>query len=541
MANKRVTDVERELAVAQERTREQDRQVRLYADIVRNVQIGLTVWQPDAPRLPTGDDSVFTLCAFNPAAEKVTGFPLAPSLGMRLLEILPLAAGTPVDGILSRVARDGAVFDLTIERTRNPANPARALNIKVFPLPGGCVGFAFEDITAQAVERRLQAAEQDVLERIASGAPLTDSLTALVRAVEKRLPPMIGSILLVDADGRHIRHGAAPNLPEGYWRAIDGQPIGPRAGSCGTAAFLKRPVFVSDIETDPLWPDYRELALSFGLRACWSIPVLATDQRVLGTFAFYYRATRKPSESDLEITARASRIAGIAIERSQLEQQLRDLSAHGLSAVEEERTAIAREIHDELGQSLTALKMDIAWIERRAAAGELDRGALAEKLAAMSAMTDDVIKDVRRISAELRPGVLDHLGLVAAIEWQAQEFEERTGTTCVVRSTAGDAKLEGPLATAAFRIVQEALTNVSRHAQARQVDVSIALGPDGLALDVRDDGKGITPEAAQSRKSLGLLGMRERAHSFGGTATVEPVLPHGTIVKLRAPLPAGTP
>jgi signal transduction histidine kinase len=397
-----------------------------------------------------------------------------------------------------------------------------------------------EDITVQTVERRLQSAEQDVLERIASGAPLADSLAALVRAVERRLPPVIGSILLLDADGRHVRHGAAPNLPEGYWRAIDGAPIGPKAGSCGTAAFLKRAVFVSDIERDPLWDDYRELAMSQGLRACWSVPVLATDQRVLGTFAFYYRAPRKPVEADLEITARASRLAGIAIERSQLEQQLRDLSAHVVSAVEEERTGIAREIHDELGQALTALKMDIAWIARRTSAPtELDRPALLEKLGTMSAMTDEVIRQVRRICAELRPGVLDDLGLVAAIEWQAQEFQERTGTTCVVRSNPADAKLDAPLATAAFRIFQEALTNVSRHADARQVDVSIAVGDEELALEVRDDGSGITPEAAQSRKSLGLVGMRERAHRLGGRVTVEALVPHGTVVSLRAPVATG--
>ena len=352
---------------------------------------------------------------------------------------------------------------------------------------------------------------------------------------------MIGSVLLVDADGVHVRHGVAPNLPEAYWHAFDGVAIGPKVGSCGMAAFHKRTVIVADIATDPVWESFRDLALSHGLRACWSVPILTTDRRVLGTFGFYYRAPRSPDASDLEITARAARLAGIAIDRSQLEQQLRDLSAHIESALEEERTGIAREIHDELGQSLTALKMDIAWIDRRAASpsGELDRAELREKLATMSALTDEVIGQVRRISAELRPGVLDDLGLVAAIEWQAQDFEERTGTACVVRSNRGDANVDRSLATAVFRIFQEALTNVTRHAAAKRVEVTIAIDDAALSLDVRDDGTGITVEAAQSRKSLGLLGMREHAHRFGGSLVVEAATPQGTRVALRVPLPLG--
>jgi signal transduction histidine kinase len=536
LETKHVADVERELAVAQELTREQSQEVRRYADIVRNVQISLTVWAPTE----RGDARGFTLVAFNPAAEKITGFGLESSIGKSLVEIMPIAAGGTLESILPRVSRDRCVLEATIESTKNPANPSRTLSIKAFPVLDRYVGVAMEDVTAQTVERRLQSAEHDVLERIASGAPLADSLAALVLAVERRLPPVIGSVLLVDADGVHVRHGVAPNLPEAYWHAFDGVAIGPAVGSCGMAAFHKRTVIVTDIATDPLWEGFRDLALSHGLRACWSVPILTTDRRVLGTFGFYYRAPRSPAASDLEITARAARLAGIAIERSQLEQQLRDLSAHIESALEEERTGIAREIHDELGQSLTALKMDIAWIDRRASSpsGELDRAELHEKLATMSALTDEVIQQVRRISAELRPGVLDDLGLVAAIEWQAQEFEERTGTACVVRSNRSDANVDRSLATAVFRIFQEALTNITRHAAAKRVEVAIAIDDAALSLDVRDDGAGITVEAAQSRKSLGLLGMRERAHRFGGSLVVEAAAPQGTRVALRVPLRA---
>jgi signal transduction histidine kinase len=320
--------------------------------------------------------------------------------------------------------------------------------------------------------------------------------------------------------------------------AIDGSSIGPRAGSCGTAAFLKRTVIVSDIETDPLWDDYRALARAHGLRACWSEPIRATDGRVLGTFAFYYRSAREPAPGDLEIIQRAARLAAIAVERKQLEEQLRDLSAHIESALEAERTSIAREIHDDLGQSLTALKMDIAWIARAASNGvqALSGGALPERLRGMTELTDDLIQRVRRISSGLRPGVLDDLGLVAAVEWQAQDFESRTGTTCMVHTDGADGAIGRDASTAVFRAFQEALTNVTRHAQAHQVHVRVAVAHDQLTLEVRDDGVGISLEAAGSPKSLGLLGMRERARRLGGSVVVRAIAPRGTLVSMTVPL-----
>jgi signal transduction histidine kinase len=154
----------------------------------------------------------------------------------------------------------------------------------------------------------------------------------------------------------------------------------------------------------------------------------------------------------------------------------------------------------------------------------------------MSELTDGVIQRVRRISAELRPGVLDDLGLVAAIEWQAGEFEQRTGTPCTVRTNGSHAPIDRSLATAVFRIFQEALTNVTRHAHAEHVEVGIEVDDAALSLAVRDDGVGITQDAAQSPKSLGLLGIRERAHRFGGFVSVGPAVPRGTLVTLRVPL-----
>jgi signal transduction histidine kinase len=206
---------------------------------------------------------------------------------------------------------------------------------------------------------------------------------------------------------------------------------------------------------------------------------------------------------------------------------------------EEERTGIAREIHDELGQALTALKMDLSWATRRlSGTGPVEREALIEKLRVMMQMTDDLVGQVRRISAELRPGVLDDLGLVAALDWQAQDFERRSGVACAFRSGVAEVPLDRAASTGVFRIFQEALTNVARHAEARQVEATLEQDGGTLRLRVRDDGKGIPPEVLQSGRSLGLLGLRERARRLGGSVTVERASPRGTVVELTVPVPA---
>ena len=275
-------------------------QIRLYTDVVDNVQIGLTVWAVDAQGMPR-------LLTFNPAAEGIARAPLASMVGRGLREIVPYAAGGELEGLLARVAADRRVHEASVDRSRDPRDPTRALAMKGFPLPGNRIGVAIEDVTTQTVERRLQKAEHRVLEMIAAGAPLSESLAALVGALEDHSPPALGSVLILDPDGLHVRHGAGPSLPVEFMKAIDGSPIGPTAGSCGTSAFLKRAVIVADIESDALWDDYRALARVHGLRACWSTPILATDSRVLGTFAFYYRAVRTPADRDVAIMERAAR------------------------------------------------------------------------------------------------------------------------------------------------------------------------------------------------------------------------------------------
>jgi GAF domain-containing protein len=162
-----------------------------------------------------------------------------------------------------------------------------------------------------------------VLELIARGESLHQVLDTLLRVIQLQCPGMLASILLLDPDGGHVRHGAAPDLPEEYVRAIDGLPIGPQAGSCGTAAFTRKPVIVGDIATDPLWNDYRALALKHDLRACWSTPIFDSERRVLGTFAMYFRAPGLPDESHLRLIEISTHIAAIAITKHRAEEEIR--------------------------------------------------------------------------------------------------------------------------------------------------------------------------------------------------------------------------
>ncbi len=182
---------------------------------------------------------------------------------------------------------------------------------------------------------RLQLPGQgEVLELIATGAPLGETLEALVRLVEAQVPGMLGSILLLDQDGVHVRHGAAPSLPPEYVAAIDGQPIGPCAGSCGTAAHRGEPVYVEDIASDPLWAAYRDATLPHGLRACWSTPVFDARRLVLGTFAMYYRQPGLPQPNHLRLIDLATHIAAIAIGHHRAAETLRAGEARYRTLVE---------------------------------------------------------------------------------------------------------------------------------------------------------------------------------------------------------------
>ena len=215
------------------------------------------------------------------------------------------------------------------------------------------------------------------------------------------------------------------------------------------------------------------------------------------------------------------------------QQELRELSARVLEAREEEKAHIARELHDELGQMLTALKMDLAWLRGRLAPGEL-----AAKADEMERMLDQTVSSTRRISADLRPLMLDDLGLAEAASWLVEDFAKRSGLTIDAR-ISDDLPLEAlskGVATAVYRALQESLTNIARHSGARNVWVLMALEDGTLHLEVEDDGRGIAPQDLAKARSLGLKGMRERFAFFGGKFEIARAPRGGTRLRLRLPL-----
>lgn len=231
-------------------------------------------------------------------------------------------------------------------------------------------------------------------------------------------------------------------------------------------------------------------------------------------------------------------------------QQVRALAARAETVREDERTRIAREVHDELGSLLVALKMDVNWMEKRLAeqgrrsaeAAEDMRGRMRCKCQNMSRLIENAVDNVGRIITDLRPSILDHQGLWAALEWQAQEFvasAELALDWCL--SVDDGLEPPEPLAMAVFRIFQEMLSNVGRHARASHLRVVIAAEAGGLALQVQDDGVGAPPQAFEARDAWGVMGMRERARRFGGEISIASAPGQGTTMRLYLPLPTGEP
>jgi PAS domain S-box-containing protein len=227
--------------------------------------------------------------------------------------------GEEVDNVEMFVRHERAPHGLWTEITGRPLRDTSG------DVLGGVI--VCRDITQLKEEEFFRAGQSRVLEMIAADAPLADVLTSLVLLMEGQAEGLRCSILLLNRDGKHVRHGAAPNLPEAYVKAVNGAAIGPRNGSCGTAMYTKRPVVVTDVMTDPLWTDYRELARICGLRACWSTPILSAQGDVLGSFAMYREEKRGPRPEETRLTQIATHIAGIAIERQRQQEILREREA----------------------------------------------------------------------------------------------------------------------------------------------------------------------------------------------------------------------
>lgn len=252
----------------------------------------------------------------------LTDFDIHPpetARGFRAVEQRVMSTGLPLTDIEERVVTaKGEVKWFSTTKA-----PMRSDDGEICGLIG--VG---RNITARRLADLLRDGQAQILEMIAMGAPIDSILDRLVRLIESQLDGVFGSVLLIDDDQLHLRRGAAPSLPEAYTRAIDGVEIGPNVGSCGTAAYRREQVVVADIATDPLWADYRDLALQHGLRSCWSTPVLSNSGEALGAFALYTGSVREPTQAELRLVDIATHMAGIAIERKRAEDRIQFMANH---------------------------------------------------------------------------------------------------------------------------------------------------------------------------------------------------------------------
>lgn len=256
----------------------------------------------------------------------------------------------------------------------------------------------------------LRAGENAILEMIALGAPLSDVLDRLMRLNEARVEGLLASILLLDPEGKRLRHAAGPSLPAAYMRAIDGTPIGPSVGSCGTAAYRKEMVIVTDIQTDPLWAPYKYLAEPYGLRACWSTPIVSRRGKVLGTFAMYYREVRSPSRAELQLLKGTTHLAGIAIQKAQLEERLRQ--AQKMEAFGQLAGGIAHDFNN----VLTAIKGNVSLLQTTKLS-ESERTAITSEISDAADRAASLTRQLLSFSRRrlMQPQALDLNEVVAAV------------------------------------------------------------------------------------------------------------------------------
>jgi PAS domain S-box-containing protein len=307
------------------------------------------------------------LLVFNPAAEEMFGAGATTARADKWSERYGLYLSdqvTPFPGEqlpLTRAIRGETVNDVEMFVKHEKAPRGLWASVSGRPLRDAA-GHSFggvivcRDITGHKNEGSFRAGQSRILEMIAASAPFGEILRDLVLLIEAQSPEMLCSVLLLSNDGNHIRHGAAPSLPGEYVKAIDGEPIGPKNGSCGTAMFRGKPVIVTDISNDPLWEDYRDLAAASALRACWSTPIMSARGKVLGSFAMYYRQPQTPTGDEARLTDVATHIAALAIEHQAAQEVLRRTQAELAHAAQvTSMRQVAASIGQEVNQTLAAI------------------------------------------------------------------------------------------------------------------------------------------------------------------------------------------
>jgi PAS domain S-box-containing protein len=509
----------------------------LYPELLRELPVGIVLLLLEDPL----DVKTFKIVDANPAAAKMTGSTTQMLLG-RTLADFPTLLKTPIPGQWLTALRSGEARNLGEISYGDERIRQGIYSVRVFPLSNNFLGVAFEDVTDRKLaERTLRESEE--------------RFRLLVQGVQEY------AIFQLDPMGHVISWNAGAERLKGY---SSEEIIGKHF-----SVFYPREDLINDkpqhvlakAARDGQYEDEGWRIRKDGSRFLANVLITALRDPK-GSLIGFAKLTRDMTERrekeealtkanellELRVEQRAAVLTRVnqelrteIAEREQAEEQLRTsldqlraLAARLQSVREEERTSIAREIHDELGQVCTAIKMDLALIGRRLSKKQMQ---LRSKVDSAVQLVDNMIVTLRRIASELRPRTLDDLGLPAALESQAQEFESRTGIPCSLTLPKEPLILDADSATAIFRIFQESLTNVARHAHATRVGARLERGFDRLIFQVFDNGRGFDPEEAKAHKSLGLVGMQERALMLNGDFKIEGVPGAGTTMTLTIPLP----
>ena len=560
-------------------------------DDITHVAILLVKASPDLPIIGAASGRAKVL-GYDPQA--LRDMPLSLLCPLRQPDGRPSAE--TLDGVLAQLQQAGSLSLPWTFQTRDGQTRPHELHLTLTERDGEAqVAVCMVDVSRMQFAEVLNQAKNELLEMVATGQPLKPVLDRLTALIESQFDGLYCTVLLLDLDGRHVHVGAGPRMPAEYMQALDGAEIGPTAGSCGTAMFDDRLVIVDNIATHPLWAAYRDLALPYGLKACWSAPIHAADRGVIGSFAMYYREVRRPSPEELNALSTASHLAGIAIDQERRAEERRR-AAHWLEEQVQARTAellatqdelvnsrklaalghllagIAHEMNTPLGNALlsaSALRAGSAsFAERMADGAPLKRQELADWVAQTRTGTELVEQNVDRALRlinrfkqltegsgravrsrfDLRDAVLQAWARV-----QTRLSVDHVQLTCELPEGF---RLDG-YPEVLQQVLEQLMENACLHAfrdRAGQIRVSARRGSGAdagrLTLELRDNGAGMpaadvarafepffTTSFGQGGSGLGLF----VAHSLvsgmlGGSLQLDSQPGEGTVVRLDLPL-----
>lgn len=465
-----------------------------FKGLFTHMNSGVTVFEA------VGGGEDFAIKNINKSVRKIENIPNEQILNKKISELYPAIGLEKLIDVIRRVWESGEPEDilLTIQKDGKIVSWR---NNNVYKLPSGEVVNIYDDVTEKHIAEEAVIKSERRFRTLVTTAP--------------------DGILLANAEGKIIELNEACASMFGFSR---NDLLGGQIPHFETAEGKnKNKIRLMELARDKnrLFPKELMIRKSSGEKVPveMAMEVLTDEMEVLtGIIAVIRDITeRKKFENELKKSR----------------EELRNRAIHLESAREEERKRIAFEIHDELGYALTAIRLDVSWLSQKMTP---EQKQLEERFHAMEDLIETTIKKVRTISTKLRPSVLDHFGIVAAIEWQANEFQRRTGIRCILSVNPKDIKMNDDHSTAIFRIFQETLTNAARHSKASRIDVTLRADEHELLLQVQDNGIGISQERKTNKKSFGLLGIRERANFMGGEVDIASKPGEGTSIILKVPL-----